>query len=121
MKKTHETYQGAFASGNRTGMARSPADGKDLASGAAAGVPQASLDARALAAARAAEARGADRAGTLPPRRAPQGLEPEQAARVQGVPGSLLIDLLGERLAAERTGARLHEALLAKVDSAGET
>jgi hypothetical protein len=106
---------------NRTGSARSPDDARAVVEGAGAGVPAASLDASELARARSAEARAAQPVGQPPQAgRADgaDGLDAEEVARMQTEQGTLLLDFIGERLALERTGVRLYEALLAKLDAA---
>jgi rubrerythrin len=64
-------------------------------------------DERALAKVRAAYGEEADPVGTLP--------DPQQGAT------ALLMDKLGERLAFERSGTRLYDALMAKCEALGST
>jgi rubrerythrin len=104
----------AAAGENRTGTERNPADARKLVEGAGAGVPQASLDAQKLGAARAAAAKQADTVGSPPRGRA----DSSGRGAIASDQKSLLLDFLGERLAFERTGTRLYEALLAKAEAA---
>jgi rubrerythrin len=103
---------------NRTGIDSAPADALAMVEGASAGVPNASLDQQALNAARAAEAAQAEPVGRMPRRRRVPGGSPELRAAIDQEQGALLLDFLGERLAFERTGTRLYEALLSKLEAA---
>jgi hypothetical protein len=78
---------------NRTGIGTSPIDGKAVVEGAQRGSPAAIFAPPGLSAARLRHAT----------RVAPVGIKP-----------AVFLDLLGERLAFERTGTRLYEALLVK-------
>lgn len=98
---------------NRTGIQSSPADTKELLKATEATTPTSEGDATVLASARLAMAMEADPLGSVPApakakgtRKAPT-LEP-------GIRMQVLVDKLAERLAFERTGTRLYEALLVK-------
>ena len=65
-----------------------------------------------------AEAQQADRLGRMPRRRPPRDMSDEQRAHIEGDQGTVLLDLLGERLAFERTAMGLYEALLTKLEAA---
>jgi len=55
--------------------------------------------------------------GSVPPPSTIKGMMKSAADAITGKRPSVLVDQLGARLAFERTGARLYEAVLAKVDS----
>jgi rubrerythrin len=103
---------------NRTGIATSPLDAKKLVEGATMGVSQPSFDTTALEQERLTRSREAEPVGTMPP---PASLK--QAAKtvidtLKGERTNVFVDLLGERLAFERTGTRLYESLLVKLAAA---
>ena len=91
---------------NRTGITVSPGNSRALIEGAAQGCADAPPgDATALEQVREAYGNDAEPIGTAP------------APTTQGRGLVTLLDKLGERLAFERTGTRLYEALLAKFDT----
>lgn len=103
---------------NRTGVAASPLDARKLVEGAAEGVPQARVDGQALHAVRVAYSADADPVGTAPP---PASLKQVATTVVEAFKGhkpTVFLDLLAERLAFERTGTRLYQALVAKLEAA---
>jgi rubrerythrin len=108
---------------NRTGIKASPLHGKALEEGAASTPPMPEGDDGALRAARRrfmeeAAGRG-ELVGSVPP---PVGLKGAAKAAVSALRGSresVFVDKLGERLAFERTGSRLVQALLLKYDALG--
>lgn len=57
--------------------------------------------------------------GSVPPPGTIKGVVKSAADAISGKRPSVLVDQLGARLAFERTGVRLYEALLAKVESTG--
>lgn len=108
---------------NRTGIATSPFDSPELIRGA--GTAQAdrvssvdSADGDALLAERVSFARGAEPVGTVPPPASVKGLAKTVLEKLQGHQPTVFVDKLGQRLAYERTGVRLYDALLAKFDAA---
>lgn len=103
---------------NRTGIAMSPMDGKATAEGAQAGSPAAVFEPPGLAAARLHFATKADPVGTMPAPLSVKGVASTAAQMLKGNKPTVFLDLLGERLAFERTGTRLYEALLIKADAA---
>ncbi|MGK4000553.1 ferritin-like domain-containing protein [Sorangium sp. So ce1024] len=104
---------------NRTGMATSPLDSKELIEAAQA-VPPTSPGSEADAAAvRAEYARESGTIGSVPPPASLKGMVKAAGELIQGRPPALLIDKLGERLQFERSGTRLYEALIAKYDAEG--
>lgn len=104
---------------NRTGIATSPVQAKAAREGAEEGCgDDVSPEAEALAEARAEESRNAPPVGTMSP---PASIKGAAKAVVQALKGNsalAFIDLLGERLAFERTGTRLYDALLVKLEGA---
>ncbi|MFL5374435.1 MAG: ferritin-like domain-containing protein [Myxococcales bacterium] len=104
---------------NRTGMATSPLQSKMMLAGAALPTSSPRAGLRALTAARTAFARVAGPIGTMPP---PASLREAGTAAMKALKGekaTVFVDKLGERLAFERTGCRLYEALLVKHDARG--
>jgi hypothetical protein len=113
--KTKPTDVGA----NRTGIATAPMRAKEMQEGATAERP--SLDAgQALARARAEVSREAPPVGTVPVPVTLKGVAKSAAKALQGEKATVLVDRLAERLAFERGGVRLYDAVLAKVP-AGKT
>jgi rubrerythrin len=100
---------------NRTGIATVPADAEKTVEGAREGTPAPSFEGQALAATRLASSRSAGPVGSMPPPVPAQG-----AARsaMDARQPAVFLDLIGERLAFERTGTRLYEALLVKLENA---
>jgi rubrerythrin len=103
---------------NRTGIKTSPANAKKLREGAAAAVPKASVEAAGLAALRAEISSECEPVGTVPPPASLKGAVKAAVKAIQGEKLNVLLDLIGERLAFERTGVRLYDALLAKLEAA---
>jgi hypothetical protein len=104
---------------NRTGIATSPIDVKEMLEGARAGSPG-TPDGQAFAEEHLSWAREASPVGTMPPPASLRGAVKATADLVQGKKTNVLLDLLGERLAFERTGTRLYEGLLVKLAAADE-
>jgi hypothetical protein len=97
---------------NRTGVRSSPRDAKKLLAAAEKTVPT-DGDASALALERLACAGEADPIGSVPPLAKTQGVLKKMAAE-SGTRAEVLIDKLAQRLAFERAGTRLYDALLVK-------
>jgi ferritin-like protein len=98
---------------NRTGMKTSPREAKKLLEAAETTVPTSEGDAGELAMVRLAYAGEADPIGSVPSLTKAQGAL-KKAAEKSGIRVEVLIDKLAQRLAFERTGARLYDALLVK-------
>jgi hypothetical protein len=103
---------------NRTGVATSPIDSKRTARGAAEAGPVGETDGFALELERVRWSSEALPLGTVPPPGTVKGVIKSIVEKVEGHKVTVLIDKLGERLAFERTGARLYDALLAKFEAA---
>jgi rubrerythrin len=103
---------------NRTGIATSPVDLKEMLEGARGGAPV--PDGEAFEQEHLSWARGASPVGTMPPPASLRGVAKVTLDLVKGKKTNVLLDLMGERLAFERTGTRLYEALLVKLAAASE-
>jgi rubrerythrin len=99
---------------NRTGVQTAPARAKEMAenTGAVAAAP---LEATGLALVRAEASQEAPPVGTMPVPGNVKGVATATVKALQGKKATVFLDKLGERLAFERTGVRLYDALLAKV------
>jgi len=103
---------------NRTGVGTSPIDAKALVESAEDGVPYAPGDGAALAEVRGSYVREGEPIGTVPPPTTVKGAISSAGQMLTGKQPVVLLDKLGQRLAFERTGTRLYEALLAKMEAA---
>jgi rubrerythrin len=103
---------------NRTGLGTSPLDGKELVEGAESTPPSPPGDETELARVRRSYVAESGVVGTMPP---PASFKGAVRSLVESITGNPLVflDKLGERLAFERTGVRLYDALLAKYDAQG--
>lgn len=104
---------------NRTGMATSPLDSKELIDAAQANPPSSPGSEADAAAVRTEHARESGTVGSVPPPASLKGMVKAAGELIQGRPPALLIDKLGERLQFERSGTRLYEAMIAKYDADG--
>lgn len=98
---------------NRTGIAISPLDAQQMLEASEA--TKVDGGGPSLADVRHAYAAAAPPVGTVPPPANLKGLGTSIMQRLKGHNANALIDKLGERLAFERTGVRLYEALKIKV------
>jgi hypothetical protein len=102
---------------NRTGVQTAPLRTREME----AGTEAASADPRqatAMALARAELSEEAPPVGTMPPPGSVKGVAKSLAKALQGEKATVFLDKLGERLAFERTGVRLYDAVLAKMPAA---
>lgn len=99
---------------NRTGIKASAIDRTELEEGARLGRIEGYEGTEILSAERLFHARQADPVGTMPLPASLSGGAKAVLGAVKGEKTSVFLDLLGERLAFERTGCRLYEALLVK-------
>jgi rubrerythrin len=103
---------------NRTGIATSPVLAEAAEQGAADACPDPAPDGEEMSKARADFARGAPPVGTMSPPASMKGAAKAVAEAIKGNSALAFLDLLGERLAFERTGTRLYDALLVKLEGA---
>jgi hypothetical protein len=103
---------------NRTGAATSPIKSRRSKSASREATPALGGDGLVLEAERVAWARAAEPVGTVPPPGTLKGMVKTAVQLVQGHQPTVFVDKLGERLAFERTGTRLYEALLVKLEAA---
>ena len=101
---------------NRTGVQMSPIDAAAMQGGDNVPIRGAPGDERALLDAREAYILDADAIGSLPIPGSVAGAVSLGMHMLKGDRPQILLDKLGERLAFERTGTRLYDALLAKCD-----
>ncbi|WP_437671088.1 ferritin-like domain-containing protein [Sorangium sp. So ce131] len=104
---------------NRTGMDMSPIDAKEVIAGATVMPPSSAGDESAIANVLAHYARRDERVGTMPPPGTLKGAVKTALQALKGEAPLVLLDKLGERLAFERAGSRLWNAVLAKFDALG--
>ncbi len=105
---------------NRTGIALSPIDKRDLLEVTEMTVPSMEGDETVITDARAEYIVEGATIGTVPPPASVKGVASTGVAAVKGVNSSVLIDKLSERLAFERTGTRLYATLIGKCESGEE-
>jgi len=103
---------------NRTGLDTAPRSREDMVRFARSASPQADGGAQAVDDLRHAYTVEADRLGSVPLPMRLRGLATAVTDKLKGHQAAVLIDKLGERLAFERTGVRLYEALEVKVRAA---
>lgn len=104
---------------NRTGRATSPALSKSMIEGTQEFPPTGPGDEREIARVREDYVKDADPIGSVPPPPKVKGRIRAARQAMMGEHPALLIDKLGARLAFERAGTRLWEALLSKYDADG--
>jgi rubrerythrin len=104
---------------NRTGTALSPVQSKEMQEGAKAH-PVTQGDGVAIAEARRGFIGARVTMGSMPPPASARGVVQAAANLMKDVRPNVFLDRLGERLAFERTGTRLYEALLAHVQEVPE-
>lgn len=102
---------------NRTGVQMSPFDTAALERDIRSLMPPTSGDPAEIARLRSVYITDADQLGSVPPPGTVKGMMSTGAAALMGNEPQLLLDKLGERLAFERTGVRLYDALIDKVDA----
>lgn len=108
---------------NRTGVQMSPIDMKKMlaAMDSKLATPSSSGDESAIAALRASYIAEADPVGSVPPPATVKGAVKSGAKMMMGERPQVLLDKLGERLAFERTGTRLYEALINKCQASEDS
>lgn len=104
---------------NRTGIEMSPLDKQAMMEDTELTVPSTEADGATLAAARAEFFTLPDVLGSVPPPASAKGILATGLEALKGINATVLIDKLGERLAFERTGARLYETVIEKCAAEG--
>ncbi|CAM3099117.1 Uncharacterised protein [Ectopseudomonas mendocina] len=99
---------------NYTGVQMSPIDSEAMLKASQEVPPDVPGNERKLAAVRSEEVVRADSVGSVPLPGSVKGMMKTALNKLTGVSPEMLIDKLGERLAFERAGVRLYEAILAK-------
>lgn len=108
---------------NRTGVQMSPLDSREMVQNAE-DVPVEEIGDLLQTAAsllRISYTEKAEPVGSIPPPATLRGVASAGLAKIEGQRPEVLIDKLGERLAFERTGARLYESVLLKCHALGAT
>lgn len=103
---------------NRTGIQMSPFDASELQRDVESAAPEPPGDASALADLRKTFITNSDPIGSVPIPATLRGAVSTVTAKLTGDQPEVLLDKLGERLAFERTGTRLYDALISKFDAA---
>lgn len=106
---------------NRTGATASPEGAQAMADAVNDLMPPVPVDTGAMEAERLLYIDASDTVGSVPPPLGVGGMMKSGMARLKGGNPGVLMDKVGERLAFERTGVRLYEALLAKHEAASRT
>ncbi len=106
---------------NRTGVQMSPFDTAALERDIQSLMPPASGDPADFARVRNDYIADADQLGSVPPPGTLKGAMTTGMSALAGHQPQLLLDKLGERLAFERSGTRLYDALIDKVDALEST
>lgn len=102
---------------NRTGVGTAPRLSKEMEEGARGYSPNGSFDQWQNTTLRRAYVEDAEPVGTMPPPSTLRGAATTGMKMLQGEKATVLLDKLGERLAFERTGTRLYDAFLRKLDA----
>jgi hypothetical protein len=103
---------------NRTGIQTSPFDSAPQVVAAEEVRSNGRPDGKAIEAERVMWSRSAPRVGSVPPPVSIRGVVRTVLEATKGHEPSVFVDKLGERLAFERSGTRLYEALIAKLEAA---
>jgi hypothetical protein len=99
---------------NRTGTAMSPIDVKAMTEAADALSPAVPIDTTAADAERLTYINEAETVGSIPPPASMKGVLKAGMAKMKGGTPSVFMDKIGERIAFERGGTRLYDALIPK-------
>src|SRR5690606_18923370 len=109
---------------NRTGSKMSPAGTQAMLDAVSELTPPQPIDTAAMEAERITYIHEADAVGSMPPPPSAKGAVKMGVAKLKGGHPTILMDKLGERIAFERGGTRLYDALIAKysaLEADGET
>ncbi|MCD6061135.1 MAG: hypothetical protein K0S16_1446 [Moraxellaceae bacterium] len=99
---------------NRTGAATSPVDVQAMTEAADALSPAVPIDTAAAEADRLVYISESDTVGSIPPPASMKGVLKTGMAKLKGGAPSIFMDKIGERIAFERGGTRLYDALITK-------
>jgi rubrerythrin len=102
---------------NRTGIDMSPIDAKEMMALAKITPPSSSGDEQAIAEMRSQYIREAEVIGSVPPPGSLKGMASTAMEKLTGKNPEAFVDKLGCRLAFERAGVRLYDALITKVSA----
>ncbi|MCO5172054.1 MAG: ferritin-like domain-containing protein [Planctomycetes bacterium] len=117
-KKPEGVSVGREGQMNRTGIGASPKHGKQMVEAAVADVA-APQDGKKATTMRRFYLEESDAVGTMPPPTSVKGAAKTVKEALTGNKATVLIDKVAERLAFERTGTRLYEAILTKHEVLG--
>jgi len=106
--------EAAKLGGNVTGVQMSPKDTKSLLDAVAQIPPDVPGDSKAIMLERTKRAEEAERIGSVPVPGSVKGMLKSTLDMAMGKSPEILVDKLGERLAFERNGVRLYDAVIAK-------
>lgn len=106
---------------NRTGAAMSPEGSRAMQAASLELTPPATVDLTEMKAMRMRSIAEADAVGSIPPPATLGGIVKTGLSMVTGNQPTLLLDKMGERLAFERTGTRLYDALITKYEALSAT
>jgi rubrerythrin len=104
---------------NRTGIKTSPVHSKKAIEGAEQAQPSSPGDASGIWKVREEFAREQEGLGSVPPPASLKGMAKTAVDMLKGGRSTVFIDKLGQRAGFERTGVRLYEAALSKLDVFG--
>jgi ferritin-like metal-binding protein YciE len=120
MKGAHDMpTQDASLGFNRTGIGTSPIASEQMMEGMDEFPPTTPGDESMIGVVRGEFAREAGTLGSVPPPLSVKGMVKTTVQAIKGSRPTQFIDKLGERLAFERSGVRLYEALISKFESHG--
>ena len=104
---------------NRTGTARAPTRCEEMLSGNLEFAPPPSIDDTPITEVRIEYATESIPLGTVPPPASVKQVGKSVVAKLKGTSPTVFVDKLGARLAFERNGVRLYQALVSKFDAYG--
>lgn len=110
--------QATTTGANRTGAASSPERAKAMADAVRLYSPPVDIDTTASAKDRSRYIAAAESIGSIPPPASLKGTVKAGVDKLMGGQSELLLDKIGERIAFERAGTRLYDALIAKYRAA---
>ena len=102
---------------NRTGIQTSPIDIGQMLDSSGEALPTSGGSEAVLGAIRGEYINGAEEVGSVPPPGTAKGMLKSGVEMLTGRRPQALVDKIAERLAFERTGTRLYEALIAKFEA----